>query len=105
VSPLIQYPSGMAASVKEGFTKEWNLGKLLYQENCSNCHNVRKGRKQIIPYFPPEKLAGYAFADENKEHQNAFTRASLSTEEIIYIGLFLQYQVHTTADTVKSANH
>lgn len=105
VKPEIQYPSGMVGSVKEGFTKEWNMGKLLYEENCANCHNVRKGRKQFIPYFPPEKLAGYAFAEENKEHQNAFTRASLSSEEIIYIGLFLQYQVHAIADTVASTNH
>jgi hypothetical protein len=100
-----QFPSSMSATVKADYVKQWEKGKALYEENCAKCHNIKRGKKTIIPIFPEDKLAGYDLRQDNANHENSIAENKITSEEMVYIITFLTYKVHTSNDTVRDKNH
>lgn len=95
------FPAEMSASVREQYLRDWQKGKVLYQENCAGCHNKRKGRREHIPVFPADKLAGYGIRLDNADHERAIPENRVTTDELVSIITFLTYKVHTIKDTVR----
>jgi hypothetical protein len=95
------FPPEMSETVRTQYIREWEKGKALYEENCAGCHTIRKGRREHIPVFPADKLAGYGIRMDNAEHERSIPDTRVTTEELIYIITFLTYKAHTIADTVR----
>ena len=62
---VYEFPEAMAEPDKMEFLKLCEKGKILYDINCSGCHNIRKRKQEIIPDFTPEQLKGYEIRVSN----------------------------------------
>ncbi len=87
-----ELPEAMIASAKIEYAKQCEKGKILYEITCSQCHNMKEGRKKIIPDFTPEQLVGYELRIINPEHESGIPETAVSTEELGYIMTFLNYK-------------
>lgn len=95
------FPAEMSATVREQYMRDWQKGKALYEENCARCHNTKKGRREHIPIFPADNLAGYGIRLDNADHERALPETRVTTDELVSIITFLTYKVHTINDTVR----
>src|SRR6266496_3444539 len=87
-----EFPHVMAEAVKTEFTKACDKGKVLYDINCACCHNIRKGRKELIPDFTPEQLKGYELRVSNAQHEENMPDEKVTAEELALISTFLLYK-------------
>jgi mono/diheme cytochrome c family protein len=86
------FPEAMAEPVRTEFTKVCDKGKILYDINCAGCHNIRKGKRQLIPDFTPEQLKGYELRVSNAQHEENMPDEKVTAEELSYISTFLLYK-------------
>jgi cytochrome c peroxidase len=86
------FPEAMTTPVKNEFTKVCDKGKILYDINCAGCHNIKKGRKQLIPDFTPEQLKGYELRVSNAQHEENMPDEKVTAEELSLISTFLLYK-------------
>src|SRR5215213_2567885 len=77
-----EFPNEMAEPVKTEFLKICKKGKILYDINCAQCHNIKKGRKEIIPDFSPEQLKGYELRVANAQHEENMPDEKVTAEEL-----------------------
>lgn len=64
-----ELPDEMLSHVKVMYAQQCDKGYVLWQKNCSGCHNKNVKRKEIIPGFKPEQLVGYALRVKNKKNE------------------------------------
>ena len=93
---VYEFPNEMAEPVKAEFLKICEKGKILYDINCAQCHNIKKGRKEIIPDFTPEQLKGYEIRVSNAQHEENMPDEKVTAEELGLISTFLLYQKKNT---------
>lgn len=74
------------------FAKQFKQGKVLYSITCAKCHNVREGRKEIIPDFSMPQLMDYEMRFYYPEHQERLTDSKITDEEMNKIILFLRFK-------------
>ncbi len=86
------FPAAMAADVREGYIKQWEKGKSLYELNCAKCHNTTVKGKTIVPDFTESQLVGYTLRVTNQKHEAALTDESVTEEELGQIMTFLTYK-------------
>ena len=86
------FPEAMTGPVKNEFTKVCDKGRILYDINCAGCHNIKKGRRQIIPDFTPEQLKGYELRVSNAQHEENMPDEKVTAEELSLISTFLLYK-------------
>jgi hypothetical protein len=86
------FPEAMPSPVKMEFTKVCDKGKVLYEINCAGCHNIKKGRRELIPDFTPEQLKGYELRVSNAQHEENMPDEKVTAEELSLISTFLLYK-------------
>lgn len=86
------FPEAMAEPVKNEFTKVCDKGRILYDINCAGCHNIKKGRRELIPDFTPEQLKGYELRVSNAQHEENMPDEKVTAEELSLISTFLLYK-------------
>jgi hypothetical protein len=86
------FPAAMAADVREGYIKQWEKGKTLYEMNCAKCHTTTVKGRTVVPDFTENQLVGYTLRVTNQKHEAALTDESVSTEELGLIMTFLTYK-------------
>lgn len=86
------FPEAMAEPIKTEFMKICDKGKILYEINCAQCHNIKKGRKEFIPDFSPEELKGYELRVSNGQHEENMPDEKVTAEELGLISTFLLYK-------------
>ena len=86
------FPAAMAPAVQVEFAKQCDKGKILYEINCGQCHNIKVKRKMLIPDFTTEQLIGYELRIINQEHESRIPETTVTTEELGYILTFLGYK-------------
>ncbi len=86
------FPAAMSAEVREGYIKQWEKGKVLYEINCAKCHTSTVKGKTVVPDFTENQLVGYTLRVTNQKHEAALTDESVSTEELGLIMTFLTYK-------------
>jgi hypothetical protein len=87
-----EFPSVMKDYVKKDFMRQCVKGEVLYDLHCSKCHNVKVGRKVVIPDFTSAQVNGYDMRMANREHQTNLQGTQVTTEELGYIISFLSYK-------------
>lgn len=86
------FPEAMPLPVKMEFANVCDKGKILYDINCAGCHNIKKGRKELIPDFTPEQLKGYELRVSNAQHEENMPDEKVTAEELSLISTFLLYK-------------
>ena len=89
---VYEFPGAMAEPVKTEFLKICEKGKILYDINCAQCHNLKKGRKELIPDFSSEQLKGYELRVANSQHEENMPDEKVTAEELGLISTFLLYK-------------
>lgn len=92
------FPAEMNESVKAGYLEMWKKGQILYDINCSRCHNRVEKRKVIIPEFTDEQLASYEIRITDPNHEMFVSETKVTPEELNLITIFLQYRVHDSVE-------
>jgi hypothetical protein len=87
-----EFPNEMVEPVRTEFLKICEKGKILYDINCAQCHNIKKGRKEIIPDFTPDQLKGYEIRISNAQHEENMPDEKVTAEELGLISTFLLYK-------------
>jgi hypothetical protein len=86
------FPEAMPLPVKMEFAKVCDKGKILYDLNCAGCHNIKKGKRELIPDFTPEQLKGYELRVSNAQHEENMPDEKVTAEELSLISTFLLYK-------------
>jgi hypothetical protein len=94
-------PEAMLPHVKVEYDKYCSKGKVLYDLSCGKCHNIKKGRKQLIPDFEPDQLAGYTLRVANAQHEASMPDSLVTEEELGIIMIFLSYKTKSNSPFVK----
>lgn len=87
-----EFPEAMSETVKASFKEQCDKGKALYDINCAKCHNVKKGRRSIIPDFDQSHIAAYEVRVMNPKHESEMTESRVNAEELALIMTFLTYK-------------
>lgn len=90
-----EFPEAMIAPVKAQYLVHWEKGKVIYGITCAKCHNMKVGRKEIIPDFTEAQLAGYNLRQGNSRHEDALSESVVSAEDLALIYVFLTYKNKT----------
>ena len=91
-STTYSFPEAMKEPVRLEFTKVCDKGKVLYDINCAGCHNIKKGKRQLIADFTPEQLKGYELRVSNAQHEENMPDEKVTAEELSLISTFLLYK-------------
>ncbi len=92
------YPEDSTAEAsKKAFEKQFNQGKVLYNISCGNCHNIKNGRKEIIPDFSMPQLMDYEMRMYT-EHSDRLTDKHVADDEMSKIILFLRFKKKSGTD-------
>jgi len=89
---MYQFPLEMSPPIKVEYVKLFDKGKILFDINCSRCHNAKTRRKEIYPDFSSEELSGYNLRVLNPLHIDELTEQTLTEEELAIIKTFLAYK-------------
>ena len=98
-----EFPAAMAPDVRAGFTAICDKGQVLYGINCGGCHNVKKGRRELIPDFTLEQLKGYELRIMNPQHESSMPDEKVTAEELGQISTFLMYKKPSGTKMTKPA--
>ena len=85
-------PAEMLPQVKAEYAKRCEQGAALYKMSCGKCHNIKKGRKEIIPDFRQDQLIGYTLRVSNAQHEANMPDSLVTEEELGIIMTFLGYK-------------
>ncbi len=69
----------------------------MYNISCGNCHNIKTGRKEIIPDFSMPQLMDYEMRMYT-EHSDRLTDKHVADEEMNKIILFLRFKKKSGTD-------
>lgn len=89
---LYEFPITMGEDIKAEYIKQFDKGKILYDINCSKCHNTKVRRKVVIPDFTPEQLVNYEMRIANPEHIENIPEMKVAEDELAIIMTFLRYK-------------
>jgi hypothetical protein len=87
-----EFPASMSEPVKAEYIAQFNKGHILYGINCGKCHNETVRRREVIPDFTAEQLAGYEIRIGNPQHLESLSESSMTEDELVLIMTFLRYK-------------
>ncbi|MEO6549788.1 MAG: hypothetical protein ABIN94_17435 [Ferruginibacter sp.] len=85
------FPPAMKEEVKKEYIKLFEKGRILYQINCSRCHNTKVNGVELMPEFTKEHLAKYELRIQNPQHEEELNETRVNAEELAQIMIFLTY--------------
>lgn len=86
------FPKEMLPHVKEQYFAQCEKGKILWDQNCSRCHNTIVKKKVIVPDFKEAQLRGYELRVANAKHERNLPDSLVTEEELSIIMTFLRYK-------------
>jgi len=85
-------PSYFSGERKTQFLDNLEKGRLLFKQNCSNCHGIFAKGKEGIPDFTNQEIKNYMTAYQSNNEKNHAVIKKLLPEEMSMILTFLQYR-------------
>jgi cytochrome c553 len=85
-------PSYFQGERKTQFLENLEKGRLLYKQNCSNCHGIFTKGKEGVPNFTNSEIKNYMTAYQSNDERNHAVIKKLLPEEMSMILTFLQYR-------------
>jgi hypothetical protein len=82
----------MSLADKARFSVTCHKGQILYDMNCSGCHNVKVKRKYVVPDFTQDQMSRYDLKSNNMKHDSSMVFSKVTPEELSQIYLFLIYK-------------
>jgi hypothetical protein len=89
---MYELPVEMSETVRTEYAKQCDKGKILYDINCSKCHNKKVKGKEVIPDFMSAQLLGYELRAANPKHIANIEEDRVTAEELGLIMTFLTYK-------------
>lgn len=89
---IYEFPEAMAQPVRDEYTKLCEKGRILYEINCSGCHNTIAKGKKVVPDFTEEQLGAYSIRIANAKHEEHVSESNVSAEELALITTYLTYK-------------
>lgn len=96
------FPSTMSAEVQKEYLRQCEKGAVLYEMSCAKCHTKKTTFSKKITDFTSAQLYSYEIRRSNQTHENMLTSETVTTEELGYIIVFLQYKKRSGLDFVSS---
>jgi hypothetical protein len=87
-----EFPEAMAQPVRNQFMVLCEKGRILYDINCSKCHNTEVKGKTVVPEFTKEQLGAYSIRVANQKHEMNVSEENVSAEELALITTYLTYK-------------
>ena len=75
-------------------------GKVLYKDNCAECHGIFTKGKDKIPNFTEVQFDNYSSRFLRGDPKNHAVARKMSAEQLNQVLTFLRYKKRKTADTV-----
>lgn len=95
------FPPIIKGDLKDQFIKLYEKGRVLYQINCSKCHNVKEDGVERMPEFTKQDLQKYELRVLNPEHEDELKETRVRAEELYQILLFLTYSIKVDPEKSK----
>jgi mono/diheme cytochrome c family protein len=89
------YPEARRKEIIELFNK----GKVLYKENCSECHGIFTKGKDNVPDFTNQQLDNYSARYIKGDLKNHAVARQMSPEQLNNVLLFLRYKKTNKTDS------
>lgn len=86
------YPATMSDEVRADFVKRWEKGKILYQINCSMCHDSLVHGRAVTPDFAQTKIENYSLRIANPKHQKSIPDTRVDPEQLEMIKTYLTFK-------------
>lgn len=87
------FPASMSAAVRTKYTGTCDKGQILYNMNCSGCHNVKMKGHSKIPDFTQDQMSRYDLKVANNiQHDSSMVMTRVTPEELSEIYIFLTYK-------------
>ena len=87
-----EFPAEMPETVRSQFISDCDKGRILYELNCSQCHNKTIKGKSVVPDFNTDQLKGYEIRVANAKHEENMPDEKVTAEELVYISTYLTYK-------------
>ncbi len=84
-------PPNMTPEIKKAYVDLFDKGKVLYEINCSKCHDSVSNGVLCMPAFTKEHLASYNLRIQSPEHEESLSETRVNAEELQNIMIFLTY--------------
>lgn len=85
------FPPQMVGDVKKAYVELFDKGKILYDINCSKCHDSVSQGVLCMPAFTKEHLADYNLRIQSQAHEESLSETRVNAEELQNIMIFLTY--------------
>jgi hypothetical protein len=85
------FPPKMTDEVRKAYIELFDKGKVLYEINCSKCHDSVSNGVLCMPIYTKEHLASYNLRLNSPEHEEALSESRVNAEELQNIMIFLTY--------------
>lgn len=95
-------PPTMTPDVQKEYLRQCEKGAVLYEMSCARCHTKKTAFSKKITDFTSAQLYSYELRRSNQTHENTLTSETVTTEELGYIIVFLQYKRRSGLDFVTS---
>lgn len=86
------FPSDIAEEAKIANLKKIEKGRILYNINCSKCHNTKIKGRIFIPDFTGDQLDSYVIRIKNEVHVTTIPENKVTAEELEAIQFFFTYK-------------
>jgi hypothetical protein len=97
-----EFPEAMTENVRKEYLRQCEKGAVLFDISCAKCHTKKTMFGKKIYDFTSEQLYSYEIRRSNKTHENTLTSETVTTEELGYIIVYLQYKKRSGMPFVSS---
>lgn len=87
-----EFPKTMSENVRKEYLRQCEKGAIYFDISCAKCHTKKTMFGNKIYDFTSEQLYSYEIRRSNKTHENILTSETVTTEELGYITVYLQYK-------------
>ena len=97
-----EFPTTMTENVRKEYLRQCEKGAIFFDISCAKCHTKKTMFGKKIYDFTSEQLYNYEIRRSNKTHENTLTSETVTTEELGYILVYLQYKKRSGLPFVSS---
>jgi mono/diheme cytochrome c family protein len=95
-------PANYPEARKKELIAIFEKGKVLFKDNCSQCHGVFTRAKESVPDFSVTQIDNYSSKFLRRDPRNHAVAMSMSPDQLNEILIFLRFKKTKTVDTTNA---